>query len=421
MLSSDAAACNLANDGPPIQCHHPPPLMPKRLLFISNLFPDTTAPYRGLDNATVLHWLAKQNGWEIDSIALRPTLSPARLLGEPSRCWQPRAGDAVLHPAFLAVPYAPKIGSWLNHRLYSWRLREVLRRKVKQHRPDIVLASWLFPDGCAAARLCEPLGLPCVLITQGSDTHQYLAMPPRDRHILAAIRRSEAVITRSRDLAKRLAAAGADEVKLHPIYNGTDIELFRIRDQAGARAELGIAHSGKIALFVGNLEPVKNPFLLLESFAIHIRSQQDADTLLVMAGKGPLRPALEKQAAELGIAGRVRFTGPLPARRIALWMSAADMLCLSSINEGFPNVILEAMASGLPVLSTDVGGIHELLNDPGLGVLVKSDLQAEYAGALSQVLTTEWDRQAIAKTGGQFSWQAAADAYDRLLASCIGP
>ncbi len=393
--------------------------MPKRLIFISNLFPDTTSPYRGLDNATVLQWLAKNHGWEIDTIALRPALSPARLLGDPAAAWQPRAEDEVLHPSFLPVPYAPKIGGWLNHRLYAWKLRKALSRQARERRPDVVLASWLFPDGCAAASLCEPLGLPCVLITQGSDTHQYLSMPLRRRHILDAIRRSKAVIARSQDLASRLAAAGAAGEKLHPIYNGTDTGLFRFRDRNSARAGLGIHHEGKIALFVGNLEPIKNPLLLLESFARHVREHRDPGALLVMAGRGTMRPAIEKRAGELGIAERIRLAGPLTASEIAQWMSAADLLCLSSINEGFPNVILEALASGLPVLSTDVGGIRELLGDTSLGVLVKNAEAGGYADALANALARSWDRQAIAEQGKKFSWQQAAENYDRLLSSCI--
>jgi glycosyltransferase involved in cell wall biosynthesis len=382
----------------------------QKLLFVSNLFPDSTAPYLGLDNATVLHELRLAHGWDLSVVCPRPTLSLNRLTRAEGG-WKCRAQDAVLKPSFIPVPYVPRVGSRVNHQLMAARLRPLL----KSMDFDVLLVSWLYPDGCALAMIARKMGKPCVLITQGSDTHQYLRQPVRRRLILHAITQTHGVIARSRDLARRLAEAGADAGKLHPIYNGVDLAVFRPQPQAAARAQLGLSADARIALFVGNFLDVKNPLMLVLAFADFVKSTPEKNNLLMMAGRGPMLDEVREHAATLGMADRVVLTGPLDSGQIALRMAAADFLCLSSRNEGLPNVILEAFACGLPVLSTDVGGISEVVNDPARGLLVTPGDQNAYTQGLKHMTATTWQRNVIAEFGARFSWKNAAAAYDVLL------
>ena len=368
--------------------------MRPRLLFISNLFPDASEPYRGLDNVTILHLL--RDYFDIQVIALRPTLktwfgkAPALI---------PREQDAPLNPLFLPVRYVPKVGGVFNHKLILAALRKVLTVMRKDKPWDIVLASWLFPDGWATI---HAVAEPCVLIAQGSDVHRYLNSAPRKTAILEAVKRSAGVITRSRSLATLLSKAGAAPQQLHSIHNGTDVSLFHPGEASN--------NATKTVLFVGNLLPVKNPDLLLRSFA-----KLSTPAQLVIAGKGPLRPQLETQAAALGIANRVEFLGPQLAPQIAEQMRRADVLCMSSLNEGLPNVVIEAMASGLPVVATDVGGIHEVIDAPWKGTLVPSGDETALTQALDHALAQPVDRQRIADYGQTLSWQSTAEAYRAIL------
>lgn len=154
-----------------------------------------------------------------------------------------------------------------------------------------------------------------------------------------------------------LARAGAEHSKLHTIYNGVHTDVFHPRDRAEARRELGLDPTANVFLFVGNFLPVKNPALLVRAFARHREVNADTTSVLLMAGKGPMQAEMKALAVSLGIGASVRQSGPLTSVQIAQHMAAADALCLSSVNEGLPNVILEAMACGLPVLSTHVEGI----------------------------------------------------------------
>ncbi len=385
----------------------------KSLLFVSNLFPDARSPVRGLDNATLLHGLRKQFGYEIRVIVPRSVLPPGRPLTQ-KILLHGRPGDETIRPTYLPTGYVPWFGSRWNDLLMARALRPSFARIVRDFKPDVVMASWLFPDGCAVAALCREAGLPLVLVTQGSDTHQYLTDPIRRRKILIALDTSEAVICRSGDLAKRLESAGAAPKKLEVIYNGIDPEVFFPQNQVSAREALGIAPSLASLLFVGNLLPVKDPLFLVRahaSLSAFRTAAGLAPTRLRFIGEGPLEGAIRREAGTLGTLGEIEFLGRRNSREVALWMNASDVLCLSSVNEGFPNVLLEAMACGLPIVSTDVGGIREKVNSPPTGRLVPPGDLEGYARALNATLGSPRPSHILEA----LTWEAAVTAYDRCL------
>lgn len=390
-----------------------------RLLFLSNLFPDREDPVRGLDNATLLH--ALHSWWEIRVISPRPVFPPWKSI--PQGC---REEDTPFDPNYLPCPYLPKIGDRWNDRLMARALGPAFERAIDSFQPDAVLASWLYPDGCAVASLAAEAGVPVVLITQGSDTHRFLEFPIRRRKILGAIERSDAVICRSADLANRLEAAGANSEKLHVIYNGVDTAVFRKEDASAARRELGVEPGVPLMLFVGNFLPVKDPVFLIRAHAeLNRRRARSGDlppARLVCIGSGPLRPAMEAEIARQGNGAASELLSSVPPSKIARWMNAADLLCLSSLNEGFPNVILEAMASGLPFVSTDVGGISELVDASSMTALVPSGDFDAYVSALERIIgrpNPEGDEN-NPLSAGRFdpAWERAAEEYNRLLLSC---
>ncbi|MCE9608693.1 MAG: glycosyltransferase [Chthoniobacter sp.] len=382
-----------------------------RLLFISNLFPDTREPYRGLDNATVLHHLAAQ--WKIRTLALRPTL-PFR-----SGTWTARKEDRVLQPEFLATPYLPKIGSRWNHRLMARALRERLQSLRTEFPFDVVLSSWIYPDSCAVALLAEELGFHFVAIAQGSDVHQYLQHPVRRKIITRALPSAFGVITRSAELARLLGDAGVDAEKLHPIYNGVDHACFRAAERAAARQALGLPADKQIILFVGNFYAIKNPLLVIEAHSQVCDDNTLSHTKLIMIGDGPLVGSARELGDRLHFGANVVLTGRKTSAEIALYMQAADVLCLPSVNEGVPNVILEAFACGLPVVASRVGGIPEVHPGESCGRLVEPRL-APVAAALRAILREVPPSAPIAEYGAQFTWEKTAAEYHALLAPAAG-
>jgi teichuronic acid biosynthesis glycosyltransferase TuaC len=381
-----------------------------RLLFVSNLFPDQQEPYRGLDNATLLHILRAQ--MEVRVLAIRPSLPWHR------RGWKARPADAPLRPRFLPTLYIPKIGHRWNHLLYARALRPVITGWEREGPFDAVLASWLFPDACAVARVVKDLPLRLVTIAQGSDAHHYLRIPPRRKIITTELRRASAIVTRSAKLAQLLEDAGLPRERLHPVYNGVDLSTFHpgsVADRAAVRDKWGISPSDPVILFVGNFLPVKNPNLLIQAHAKLVRLPAMPRARLVLVGGGALEPEMRQQIAAAGTSAQVIFAGRQEPQGVAEMMRGADVLALSSWNEGVPNVVLEAFASGLPVVATDVGGISEVLSSPQFGTLVPAGDDAAFARALESTLARQFETQTIAAHGRTFNWAATADAYSRLL------
>lgn len=378
-----------------------------KVLFVSNLFPDSIAPGHGQVNATVLHQLARH--CEIRVIAPRPLL--------PFKSWRgrtPRDEDKIFQPQYVRTFYIPKFGGPWNHRLMARALREPVRNMRASFPFDVVLGAWVYPDACALDLLEPELHAPLVAIAQGTDVHSYLHMPLRKHAIVQALGRAAATITRSRDLATRLHDAGVPFMKLRPIYNGVDTTIFRPGDSLATRKELGLPPDKQVILYVGNFLPVKNPLLLVSAHAKHCRST-GKPCELVMIGTGPLESQARRLASKLGFEANVRFVGRKSPPEVARFMQAADLLCVPSKQEGVPNVLLEAFACGLPAVATKVGGIPEVLNKDFLGRLVPSaDLDA-LATSLGQSLSAPPDRATIAKHSAQFSWEQTVARYLSVL------
>jgi glycosyltransferase involved in cell wall biosynthesis len=239
-------------------------------------------------------------------------------------------------------------------------------------------------------------------------------MPARRHAIRKYLPHAAAVITRSRELSRLLENAGFPPKKLHTIYNGVALDAFQPREQAAARRESALPENARIILFAGNFYPVKNPLLLIQALA-QLETGGNAPHLLVMAGGGPLEGDCRGLAARLGVSDRVIFAGRKTPAEIALLMNAADLLAVPSENEGVPNVILEAFASGLPVVATHVGGIPEVLDQDFLGrTSPPGDLPA-FVAALRHQLAAPRDSAAIRRHAERYSWTAAANAYREIL------
>ena len=379
-----------------------------KLLFVSNLFPDVAEPYRGLDNATLLHHLAEK--FEIRVLSPRPALPffPVRKMS----C---RIEDSIFSPVYLRAPYLPKIGSRLNHVLMANALRPALLFLRTEFRFDSVLCSWLYPDGCAISRLARELLFPFVTVAQGSDAHHYLQMPTRRNIIVQSMATARSIVTRSAELGRLLNLSGVAAEKIHTVYNGIDFSNFTPGDPANARRALGLPVDGRIILFVGNFLPVKNPLFLVRAHAAFCRLQPLPKCHLVLIGGGPMENEIRAEASRGGFEDQVLIAGRKNSKEVASAMQAADFLCLPSENEGVPNVILEAFASGLRVVASRVGGIPEVLNQDYLGRLLEPGCLEELVRSFSDLFAEPPRTDDIRRHGLQFSWTRAASEYAALL------
>jgi glycosyltransferase involved in cell wall biosynthesis len=218
----------------------------------------------------------------------------------------------------------------------------------------------------------------------------------------------------SEDIARSVRRWGTvGSRKVVVIANGVDTDLYGASKQrAGIRHALGIPEDARVIGTVGRLNEVKRQDLLIRAFARVRRLHANAWLLLV--GDGPERSRLERLASELGVFNRTLFTGY--QARTEHFLSAMDVFALSSRHEGLPLALLEAWAAGLPIVSSAVGGIPQVVEEGRTGLLFENGDEAALAGALARLLdqpqlAARLGAAGKAKVLSQYSLQHMADGY----------
>ena len=196
----------------------------------------------------------------------------------------------------------------------------------------------------------------------------------------------------SDDLRKKAVAMGASPERTRTIINGCDLSVFHVTDRLEARQKLDIDPAAEVVVYIGRMDVKKGLRELVEAAAaLH---PQRPDLHVYMVGEGPDRRSSRAPFDANNAAGYIHVLPGCAFDEVAVWMAAADLVTLPSYMEGCPNVILEALACGRPVVATNVGGIPEIMSDE-CGQLVPPRDSAALAQALASVLDRTWDATAI--------------------------
>lgn len=376
-----------------------------RTLLFSTLYPSSARPLHGVFVETRLRELLRRGGVQTQVVAPVPWFwstherhgTYAAMARTPHH--ETRNGIEVHHPRFARLP---KIGMSSAPFMLALGARATLARIQRQGFDfDVIDAHYYYPDGVAAAMLALWFGKPLVVTARGSDVNLIPDYRVPRLLIQWAARRARASIGVSAALVERLRQLGTQAERLHVMRNGVDLDRFEVLDAAAMRSELGI-QGAPVVLTVGNLQEHKGQRLVLEAFG-QLRQQHPAARLLIV-GEGPDRGHLERQIASAGLQGCVTLAGVVPNAELARWYSAADVLVLASSREGWPNVLLEAMACGTPVVATRVGGVPEIVQSAAAGRVVAERTGAAFAGAISELLGARSDRTRVRQYAEGFSW-----------------
>ena len=380
-----------------------------RVLVMTKIFPNEAEP--GSSPFNRLQFAALSRLCPIELLATIPWFPAgpaARLSKVPAQ--ETIAGLNVRHPRFL---YLPRIGHGIAGPLYAASLAPTVLRY--RGRVDVLLGSWAYPDGFAAVVLAGLLGVPAVVKVHGSDLNVLGELAgPRSR-LQWALPRAARVVAVSRPLAEAAATLGVERDRIDIVRNGIDRNLFRPRDRMAARRALGLPAEAPIVLYVGHLKRTKGALDLIRAFSIGRDTLGGAE--LVMVGDGADLAACRDLCAELGV--RASLVGAQPHDRIPEWIAACDVLTLPSWNEGTPNVVLEALASGRRVVATNVGGIPDVVDKKELGTLVPPKDPAALADALVESLQTPYDPQAVSSALDVPDWDGSAQALHQSLLAAL--
>jgi len=373
-----------------------------RLLVVTSQFPLAGEPTRGRPIHQTLRELARQATVRVLSpVARYPRWAqPSSYL---FRAPDPHAAVTDLDAAWPTYPALPALTRPFN----GWLCARAIAAEARAFAPDVILAYWLYPDAFGAQRVARRLDVPFVAGARGSDIRVRDAISRR--LTVPVVRGADRLLVVSADLG-RLAVEdyGADPARIRVIANGCDATIFHRRDRAAARAALGVAADAELVLYVGRLVAEKGLRELVEALRTLRRARPRA--VCVLVGEGPLQAELAAAAADP--ANGLRLAGAQPAPQVAEWMAAADLVTLPSYSEGHPNVLVEALACGRPVVSTPVGGVPEVVDASCALLVPPRDAQA-LAEALAAVLVRDWDEAALSR---RFSRSWAEVATDTLTA-----
>lgn len=378
-----------------------------KVLTVTSLLPNAAEPGKGTFVVARLEAAARAAGAELRAVSPIPWFPS---VPGPER-WRrfsrvPDDGVAGSIPVrYVRTLVTPKVGTSLYAAWLAAVLERVLVRERRRFPFDLIDAHYLYPDGAAAAIVARSLGVPLVLSARGSDLHSLRHHALLRPWLRFAIRRAKRFVVVSRSLLRDVEALGLDPAWARVIPNGVDFACFAPRDRREARAELGIAADARMLVAVGRLHPVKDFPLLFEAVR-----RLDAGTSLWLVGAGGEEARLRALASGDGLAGRVHFVGEKSQRELATWYSAADVFCLSSLREGCPNALLEALACGTPAVSTDVGDVEEVIASERIGVVVRGRDPDVLAAALRETLARPFDRSEVAAAVQGRSWDEVGRA-----------
>lgn len=320
-------------------------------------------------------------------------------------------GFQVEHPRYVSVP---GIGKRWDGLLLALGALPTLRRLRRGPGFDVLDAHFGYPDGYAASLLGRWLGVPVTITLRGNETAKAGSLPLRQR-IRGALGQATRVFTVSDSLRRFALGLGVDPQRVEVVPNGVDSGRFIPVDRSEARARLGVPPESRVLVTVGSLIERKGFHRVIDCLPALRREFPDL-LYLIVGGTSPeenWRARLEQQVDRLGLRAHVRFLGVIMPDELRHPLSAADVFVLATSREGWANVLLEAMACGLPVVTTDVGGNAEVVCRPGLGTVVPFGDAAALEGALCEALRRDWDRSAILAYARENGWDARVDQLVR--------
>jgi len=234
-------------------------------------------------------------------------------------------------------------------------------------------------------------------------------------HTRTVLREADSLLGISDDLRKRMIAMGAPAARTHTVVSGCDLSVFHPRDRSDARRKLGVDPSAEAVVYIGRMDLRKGLQELIDA-AVSLHAKRER-LHLYLVGDGRDEQVIERSLQASNTAGYIHKRPVCVFGAVADWMTAANLVTLPSYNEGYPNVLVEALASGRPVVATKIGGIPEIVCDE-CGMLVPPRDSAALAEALASALDKSWNAETISAHRSR-SWDAVAAELLQLFESLV--
>ncbi|MBN2321713.1 MAG: glycosyltransferase family 4 protein [Acidobacteria bacterium] len=324
-------------------------------------------------------------------------------------------GLDVRHPRYFLTP---KIGMPLYGYFMAASLLPAVKKLRKEFDFDVIDSHYVYPDGFASAIIGKDVKKPVIITARGSDINLFQCFRTIRPLLTRCLNKADRVVTVSRALKDSILDLKVPSEKIHVIPNGVDSKKFHPIPQTEARKALGLPIEKKIILSVGGLVELKGFDILIRAMRILRDVHERQDLYLVIAGYGKEQSRLEKLIRSMNLTASVRLVGVMPHQKLFQLYSAADLFCLASSREGWPNVILESLACGTPVIATNVGGIPEIIRSDRVGLLCERN-ENSFAETILSALSKSWEYEEIIRSADGHSWDRAAQSVYNVLETAV--
>ncbi len=370
---------------------------PKRLLIVSPIFPNPHDRTKGV--------FIKQLVVRLSSTFHLKVISPIPWgAGKGLPDQEMQDGIETYYPRHFIIP---KIGRALYGFFYFFSLVGFVRKMYKRFAWDAAIVHWAYPDAFGMALINCFIKRPLFVYVLGSDINIYTQFFLRRMMIKYALKKAARVFSVAYQLRDKMVALGVAKDHVLVIPTGVNTDLFYPMDKTLCRENLGLPQDKKIILFIGHLVKVKGlRYFILAALSL---LKKRSDLLFLIVGEGSDRGMLQKMISEGNAEGEIALLGGKPHAEIPLWINSCDLFCLPSLSEGCPNVVLETLACGRPVVGADVGDVAHLIG-PGLGkgMVVPPGESEPLADAIDRALDKTWDPNQIAQLIHEYTWEGAS-------------
>lgn len=378
-----------------------------RLLVFSSLFPSPNDPNAGVFIRERMFRVGKHlpivvvspKAWSPFDWLIR--LRKPRFRPKAPR-FEEQQGVAVYSPRFFSFPGILK--HW-DSTFMAWSSYLTVRKLKREFGFNLIDAHFGYPDGHAASLLASWFNVPLTITLRGSEK-TYAEMPRFRMRIVKGLKAAGTIIGVSDSLRRLAVSLGAPEAKTIAIGNAVDSHRFQPEDHEEARLRLGISATDKVMISVGWLIERKGYHRVIDVMPDLVKHHPTLRYLIVggATGADSMEADLKQQVSQLGLQEHVRFLGSMKPCDLKWPLSAADLFVLATSREGWANVFLEAMACGLPVVTTDVDGNPEVVCRPELGETVPFGDSRALQAAIERSLEKAWDRSLIRQHAEANSW-----------------
>lgn len=371
--------------------------MKKSILFFTNLHPLPWQPARATYNfEEIRHLKAHADVKVLMPVPWFTYFKQVVLKGHRS------PENFCLFPFF----YIPKVLTSLHPLFLLFSLIICVKPLLWLAKSKNVIASWAYAEAVVAALGKTIFKYKLIIECLGSDVNALMQKPMHKKQMSWAFKKSTAVTTKSKALAEAVKLH-VPEVTPHVIYNGVDFDVFTLRET------VPFSSQAQSLLFVGSLIPTKGVYELIDGFEQAIAN--NPEMTLRIAGEGGSKGTLQKMISAKSLEHAVTLLGAIPHQSLVGELHNADALILPSYREGVPNVIMEALATGTPVIATDVGGIAEVLKPDVGGILIEAQSADAVAAAISEIAIKPWNSHKIHASVSTYTWQNSASQIITLL------